>query len=75
VVEIGLFLAGCKGYFSQMDTQIKFSKEKALCLPTKEVERHLPDIHRMIRLYGLILPPCAAIGKPGPSSLGLLAGR
>jgi hypothetical protein len=29
----------------------------------------------MIRLSGLILPPCAAIGKPGgkpgPSSLGL----
>src|SRR5258708_37476633 len=25
----------------------------------------------MIRLSGLILLPCAAIGKPGPSSLGL----
>src|SRR5262249_4558817 len=28
-------------------------------------------IHRLIRLSGLILPPCAAIGKPGRSSLGL----
>jgi hypothetical protein len=32
---------------------------------------HLADIPRMIRLSALILPPCAAIGKPGPSSLGL----
>src|SRR5215472_9295019 len=31
----------------------------------------LTDIHRMIRLSGPILPPCAAIGKPGPSSLRL----
>src|SRR5215468_10096703 len=29
----------------------------------------------MIRLSGLILPPCAAIGKPGPSSLGLLGAQ
>jgi hypothetical protein len=25
----------------------------------------------MVRVSGLILPPCAAIGKPGPWSLGL----
>jgi hypothetical protein len=33
------------------------------------------DIHRMTRLSGLILPPCTAIGKPGPSSLGLLGSQ
>src|SRR5215469_10795622 len=32
-------------------------------------ERTLTDIHRMIRLSGLVLPACAGIGKPGPSSL------
>jgi hypothetical protein len=33
---------------------------------------NLPDIHRMIRVSGLILPPDAAVGKPAPSSWGLL---
>ena len=30
------------------------------------------DIHRMTDLCGLILPPDAAVGKPEPSSWGLL---